>query len=115
MILQNRNHTDCFSIRRKSSETFHNLVQEMKKWPEELQVLDDEDEVFLPSGKFTFKFRATLTSAQRKILRKFLFDLKNDEEFLFFHKELEREFIAKLFQSRTREQRISTNSNGETL
>lgn len=82
----------------------------MKKWPEEFQELNAGDEAFLPDGKFTFTFRATLTSARRKILRNFLFDLEKDEEFLFYHKELEREFIAKLFHSRIEGARRSRSS-----
>lgn len=68
----------------------------MKKWPKELNDVLPDGEQIEEDGKIKFTWNCRLTLAQRKVLRAFLFDLKKNERFVYFHPELNKEFVVNL-------------------
>ncbi len=68
----------------------------MKKWPLDMTNMRQVRESYHSSNRFTFSFEGKISEEQRKILRNFLFDLEDEEEFLVYLNELEREFIAEI-------------------
>ena len=85
----------------------------MKKWPEELQNVQPTSETFVSPERYRFYFDCEISEEQHRILRGFLFDLTENEKFLFFHEELSRELVGELGSARAREIRSNPDTNEE--
>ena len=85
----------------------------MKKWPEELQNVQPTSESFGSPENYTFYFDCEISEEQYRVLRRFLFDLTKNEEFLFFHEELGRELIGELGNASADEIKSNPDTNGE--
>lgn len=67
----------------------------MRKWPLGTKNILHTSEKF-HTGTRTVSVDWEITREQRKIIRDFLFDLSENEQFLFYHPKLNREFISTL-------------------
>ena len=68
----------------------------MKKWPTELSDVLPDGEEFGADGHYKFKWYCRISLAQRKTLRAFLFDLEENEQFVYLHPELNKEFFVQI-------------------
>lgn len=68
----------------------------MKKWPLDMTNILQTREPYQTSNRSIFSFEGKISEEQRGILRNFLFDLEDEEEFLVYLNELEREFVAEI-------------------
>lgn len=68
----------------------------MKNWPNELNDVLPDGEEFGADGNLKFKWDCGISLAQRKTLRAFLFDLENNERFVYLHPELNKEFFVRI-------------------
>ena len=85
----------------------------MKKWPEELQNVQPTSESFRTAENYIFHFECEISEEQHRVLRRFLFDLTENEEFLFFHEELSREMIGKLQSATAHDRTWDADHNRE--
>ena len=68
----------------------------MKSWPTELNDVLPDGEEFGADGNLKFSWDCGISLAQRKTLRAFLFDLEQNEQFVYLHPELNNEFFVRI-------------------